>query len=246
MKKTTLLSLVTVTSLMASDFGIEIGAQKNKLDADIAYGNAVTRTTVTENELGLKNSDTNVKPRLYYTTENHTFDLDFQSMDFSGSNTLTRTIVFDNRTYTANATVNSTLELDWYRFGYRYSVINDNNTKLSIGADINIIDTDIGLNAPSLNLSSSYSETIPLPTLVIEGNYAINDMFGIEAKAAGITAGSKAKYTEFYAGININCLLIENGQWRLGYQSKKFEVDIDDFDGELSFNGAYLGFNYKF
>ena len=44
----------------------------------------------------------------------------------------------------------------------------------------------------------------------------------------------------------VQCFLIDNGQCRLGYQSKKLDVDIDDFDGELKFSGAFLGFNYKF
>ncbi len=246
MKKTLLLSLAVSSVLTASEFGIEIGAQKNKLSADFAYGNSSTRTTVTQDDLGLKNSDTTVKPRLHYKSGNHMFDLDYEKLDFSGSKVLTKDIVYDNKTYTASTNVQTTFEMDWYRLGYRYSVLSNEKGNLNIGADLHIIDADVGLVASSLNFDSSYSETLPLPTLVVSGNYAINDMFGLEAKASGINTGSKATYTEFYAGINVNCLLIKNGQWRLGYQSKKFDIDVDDFKGDLSFKGAYLGFNYKF
>lgn len=246
MKKVVLSSLIVASSMMAGDLQVELGYQQNKFDADFAYGNSNTRTVVSESDIGLEEKDSTVKPRLFYMSGNHTFDFDYESLDFSGSKNITRTIVFDDKTYTAGANVQSTLEIDWYRFGYRYKVLGDEKSYLNLGLDINLLKTDVGLDASALNISSNYSETLPVPTLVINGNYSINDMFGIEGKFAGISAGSKASYTEYFAGVNMKCLLLEGGKWKLGYQAKNLEVDVDDFDGELDFKGVYLGFNYTF
>jgi len=244
MKKILILSLAASSLLFAGEFGVEVGAQQSKLKADFAYGDSSLRTKVDENDLGLDDKQTSIKPRLYYKSGNHTIDFDFEALDFSGSNLLTKTINFDDKVYTIGSKVDSTLEIDWYRLGYKYKVLGDEKSYLNLGLDLNILDTDVGLKSSTIN--SSYSETIPLPTLVLSGNYSINDRVGVEAKFAGMSLGSNGNYTEIFAGVNMQCFLIDNGQWRLGYQSKKLEVDIDDFDGELKFSGAFLGFNYKF
>lgn len=244
MKKTLILSLAASSLLFAGEFGIELGAQQSKLQADFAYGDSDTRTKVNEDDLGLDDKQTSVKPRLYYKAGNHTIDFDFESLDFSGSTTLTKTINFDNETYNFGDKVDSTLEIDWYRLGYRYKVFGNEKSYFNMGLDLNILDTDVGLKTSTLN--NSYSEVIPLPTLVIDGNYAINDRFGVEAKFAGISAGSNGHYTEAFVGLNMRCFLLDDAQWRIGYQAKELEVDVDDFDGELKFKGAFLGLNYKF
>ncbi|MGM0519714.1 MAG: hypothetical protein ACQERD_08750 [Campylobacterota bacterium] len=246
MKKTILLSIFTASVLSASNFGVEVGASQSNLKADFQYGSNATATKVDENILGLDDKITTIKPRVYFNSGNHTFDFDYESLDFSGANTLTQDIEFDDETYTATTNIKSTMEIDWYRLGYRYSVINNGNTYLNAGLDLNILDTNIGLEETAGNTSSYFDEVIPLPTLVLDGNYAFNEKVGVEAKFAGISVGSEGSYTEAYAGLNIQCLLLDNAKWRLGYKAKKLDVDVDDFDGELEFKGAFLGFNYKF
>lgn len=245
MKKAIFLSLVSASILTAGDLGVELGVSQTNLEADFEYGNAATRTKVDEDLLGLDDKVTNIKPRVYYTSGNHTFDFDYESLDFSGSNTLTKNVVFDDKTYAINTNVRSTMEFDWYRLGYKYSLVNNDNSNLKAGIDLNILDTNVGLDS-DLTAASNYSETIPLPTLVLNGKYSFNENFAIEGKFAGLTAGSKGSYTEAFAGLNIKCLLLDNAHWRLGYQTKKLEIDVDDFDGELKFSGGFIGFNYKF
>lgn len=157
---------------------------------------------------------------------------------------LNKSIDFNGETYAVNMPIESTLKLDWYRLGYRYSIVETGKANLAIGANIHIIKADIGL--VSAATSDFYSQTVGLPILALNGSYQINSMFGIEGMISGITAGSSGNYVQMYGGITANCLLVKNGMWRLGYQYKKLSIDIDDLDGDLKFQGAYLGYRYKF
>lgn len=249
MKKQLLLSvalssLLSVSSLFAGEFGVELGAKQSKLDLDLAYGNELVRTKVNQDDLGMDDKATLFKPTLYYKSGNHSFDFDFEALDYKGSKNITRTINFDNKVYAIDSKVDSTLKINWYRLGYKYSLINKGSSYLNLGFDVNILDSKVALKTDALD--SSYSGTIPVPTLVLSGNYAFNEYFGLEARLAGIKVGSKADYVEASAGINMKCFLLDNANWRLAYQNKELNVDVDDLDAKLGFKGFLLGFNYKF
>jgi hypothetical protein len=205
-----------------------------------------TRTVISKDDLGLKSSDISVKPTLFYENNDHKFSLDYEKLDFSGSKTLTKDIIFNNKTYNVNTNIKSTMEFDWYRVGYAYKLLNNSSSTLSLGLDLHIVDADIGIKDSTGTINESYSETIAIPAISLDGSYMINDTFGIDGKVSGIKVGSKASYTQYYAGVSAKCVFIENATWKAGYQYKKIDINIDDFDGDLKFKGLYLALNYKF
>lgn len=244
MKKAVVMSTFAAASLVAAEFGIEAGYQQNKLSGDFAYGIEGQRTEVSPEEIGLDDGSGTLKPRVYIKSGAHTFDFDYEAIDHSGSKTLQKTITFNEQTYNVGADVTSTYEMNWFRAGYRYNLHEDEKSYANIGLDLHIIDTEVGMKTTGID--EQFSETIPLPTLTVAGSYKFTEMVGAEAKLSGITAGDKGSYVEVYGGLNLDCLLVENGMWRAGYQYKNLDVDVDDFDGDLKMDGVYVGFNYRF
>lgn len=252
MKKTVKLCLAsliaitgTATTLSANDFGVELGVQKTTLDADFAYGSKNTRTKVSENELGLDRDNTTVIPSIFYKSGKNKLDFSFQSYDFNGYKRITKSIVYDNKTYIAGTNVSTTFKMDWYKLGYRYDLLEDDLYSLRVGTDVNLVKTKIEL-VSDISGTKKFDELLPLPTLAVEGDYKFNKNFGVEGKISAMSIGSKATFSDLYVGLTAKLPLIENTKWKLGYQKKTIDVDSGDFDGKLAYKGVYLGVNYKF
>jgi len=230
----------------AGVFGIELGAQQTKLEADFSYGNKYTKTTINLKDVGLDNSSSAFKPTLFYQTGNHRFDFDYDKIGVSDSHKIEKEFRFGSWYYNViGANVESKLDVSVFRLGYKYRFLQDNKSYLNLGADVNIVNTKIDIAAPTYGLiRNEVSHTQSLLGLVADGNYAFTNMFGIEGKLAGSFV-----YQEAYAGLNME--LFKNAQLRVGYQYKKFELESDDnvnkkFDADLKYQGGFVGLNYRF
>jgi len=230
----------------AGVFGIELGAQQTKLEADFSYGNKYTKTTINLKDVGLDDSASTFKPTLFWQEGNHRFDFDYDKIGVSSSHKIEKKFRFGRWYYDViGADVESKLDVSVFRLGYKYRLLQDNKSYLNLGADVNIVNTKINIAAPTYGLMrNEVSHTQSPFGLVVNGNYAFTNMFGIEGKLAGSFV-----YQEAYAGLNME--LFKNAQLRVGYQYKKFELESDDninekFDADLKFKGAFAAFNYRF
>jgi len=241
----TLVGLLAVNAT-AGVFGIELGAQQTKLEADFSYGNKYLKTTINLKDVGLDDSSSAFKPTLFWQEGNHRFDFDYDKIGVSGSHKIEKKFRFGRWVYDViGADVESKLDVSVFRLGYKYRLLQDNKSYLNLGADVNIVNTKIDIAVPTYNLmKNEVSHTQSLLGLVVDGNYAFTNMFGIEGKLAGSFV-----YQEAYAGLNMD--LFKNAHLRVGYQYKKFELESDDsinqkFDADLKYQGGFVGFTYMF
>lgn len=62
---------------------------------------------------------------------------------------LTRTIVFQGKTFEAGLTVQGNLDSPMYGFGYQYDIIRRKRGHLGLGVQINLFDSNASINAPA-------------------------------------------------------------------------------------------------
>jgi hypothetical protein len=81
-----------------------------------------------------------------FTRKNHLY---FVGVPFNRSNetVLTRTVVFEGKTFEAGLTTQSSLDATMYGFGYQYDIIRRKRGHLGIAAQFNLFDTYASINA---------------------------------------------------------------------------------------------------
>lgn len=167
-------------------------------------------------------------------------------MKYSGTNVITRNIVFNNTTYIVGDSVKTDMKLNWANLYYKYDVFADE--KLKVGIDLNIIDADIELSGTLLN--EKYDSYLAIPALTLTGTLPIPSKIRVlkglhfDYSLKGMTVGSSANYVELAGGLGYTYK--KNLDFVVGYEYKKLEVDIDDFNSELKFDGVYGKVSYKF
>jgi len=230
----------------AGVFGIELGARQTKLEADFSYTSSLftTATKINLKDIGLADSTSTFKPTLFWQEGNHRFDFDYEQIGFNGSHTLTKRIGFGPNTYVPGMDIESELDLRWFRISYKYRLLGDNKSYLNLGVDINSMIAEINITAPKYG--SNLNKVIAKDSsfgLVVNGNYAFTNRFGIEGKLAALLG-----YQEAYAGLNMD--LFKNAQLRAGYQYTKLEFDLKEgskeFDADFKLKGAFVALNYRF
>ncbi|MEK7679870.1 MAG: hypothetical protein AAB356_06740, partial [Deltaproteobacteria bacterium] len=97
-------------------------------------------------------------------------------MKWSGSKTLTQSVVFAGTTYTASTQVDSELKLDYHRLGYEYDVIDSLNNKLGMIFEVKYFDGSASLKAASLGFDKSESFRVPIPTVGIAAQVGLPTM----------------------------------------------------------------------
>lgn len=240
--------LLAGSTAMAGEFGIGLGYQQNNLSGDALYEGSVANPTKVdlEDTLGMDDSDGTFKPTLYYKSGKHTFSFDYEALSYSGNTTITETIRFGDETYNVSDQVQSNMDLDWYTLGYRYGIYTQDKLNVGIGIDINLIDTELALKTTFVE--ESVDELIPLPALALDIAYDFGPA-SLNANIAGITAGSSGYYVDMYGGFSFDLedlASIKGASLDIGYQYKKLDVDVDDLEAQMTFDGLYGGISYRF
>ena len=233
---------------MAGEFGISLGYQHNQMDGDALYeGNVANPTKVDlQNTLGMDDSDGTFKPTLFYTSGNHIFSIDYESLSYSGDKVITETIRFGDETYNISDRIVSNMDIDWYTLGYRYALVKQDKLSLNLGLDINLLDAKLSLD--STLAQESLDELIPLPALAFDVAYDFGPAT-LKANFSGITVGNKGHYIDLYGGLTFDLedlASIKGASFDVGYQYKKLDVDISDLDAQMTFDGIYGGITYRF
>jgi len=234
----------TIVICTFNSFEVGLGVQQVKFEPNFAYGNKNTRTKLSSDDLGLDNSKNILKPTFIFRNGDHRADIDYVTLDFNSSTTLTKDINFMDRAYVIGENISSEFAIEWFTWGYKYRLLGNDKSYLNLGIDLNKISFYTKLSTPysihSLSLSNSVSVG-----LAFDGNYAFTNRFGIEGKFASTKDDMvKDKYT--YIGLNMDSFLLKNGKFKAGYQYKKLAFDIDEFDGDLRFKGPFVEFTYRF
>jgi outer membrane protein len=253
MKKTYLVLTLVLTMFVfpVSSLAFEIGARGYywfpSLDGTVKVDEAgVVGTNIDfEDDLGIDDEN---YPSLeaFIGTDNHHLSLAYTGIDYSGSKTLTRSIIFNGQTYAASSLVSSSIEYDMLDFFYQYDFVNLENifAGFSLGGvfQVKYLDGEVSLKTTGIDEKEDF--TIPIPMLGLNLHIGIlADILEARVRGTGITYSGDVMYEALaevswtpYPFIDIHG----------GYKTFVTDIDEDDVMFDYDMSGAFVGLTLSF
>ncbi|NDD27764.1 MAG: hypothetical protein EB084_05790 [Proteobacteria bacterium] len=150
-------------------------------------------------ELGLKAS-TSPALDLTFGRGLSRFGLGYTSLSSSASSRLTSTLQLNNTTYVTGTTVNSKLNFTSFDASWQPRLIESDKGNLSALLLVKVIDTSASVNAPTLNLSSSSSVTVPAPLIGLSGDVKLGKSVALYGQV-GYVGISRVSLLDYRAGV---------------------------------------------
>jgi hypothetical protein len=228
------LALIPLTSS-----AFEIGARgyywfpslDGKLKVDEA--NIIGTTIDFENDLAIKDEDY-PSVEAFVGVGRHHLDLGYTKIDYSGSNVLTRDIVFNGKTYSIGDLVSSSIEYKMIDFHYQYDFINLENALagFSLGGvfQVKYLDGEVTLKTTGLDEKEDF--TLPIPMVGLNLHIGIiADILEARVRGTIMTYSGNSMY-ELMGDISwtpFPFIGIHGGY-------KTFVIDVEEEDALLDYN----------
>lgn len=228
---------LTLIPLTSSAF--EIGARgyywfpslDGKLKVDEA--NIIGTTIDFENDLAIKDEDY-PSVEAFVGVGRHHLDLGYTKIDYSGSNVLTRDIVFNGKTYSIGDLVSSSIEYKMIDFHYQYDFIDLENVLagFSLGGVLQVkyLDGEVSLKTTGLDEKEDF--TLPIPMVGLNLHIGIiADILEARVRGTIMTYSGNSMY-ELMGDISwtpFPFIGIHGGY-------KTFVIDVEEEDALLDYN----------
>jgi hypothetical protein len=125
----------------------------------------------------------------------HRINVEGSPYDFSGTNTLLRTITFNGRTYTVSDTVASDASLTYIFGGYQYDLISRDRGHFGLEAGGAYLNGSGTIRSSSTGISATRSETIGLPLAGAEFRVFFGPgHLNVNGEAKGMSLGGYGYY----------------------------------------------------
>lgn len=237
---------IILASYTAVAYGALIEAEGRYWITDLTANAKVVESSI-GTDLDFK-SDLDVKDEnfpearvILHTGENSKFRLAYTQVNYSGENTVTRTVEFAGKSYTAGTLVNSSLDIQYARFGWIWQFVNLFG-KLKAGPMIELkaISADISLEAPNLSPKITESESfiggLPTPGFALDVNplEAIN----LFAEISGLPAGDLGYFFDAEAGVKLTA--ISNFSLTAGYRIIDIKAESDPDFVKIKMTGPFV------
>jgi outer membrane protein len=198
-----------------------------------------------ENDLAIEDED---YPSLeaFVGVGKHHLDLGYTKVDYSGSNVLTRTIIFNGETYPVSSLVSSSIEYKMIDFHYQYDFINLENALagFSLGGvfQVKYLDGEVTLKTTGLDEKEDF--TLPIPMVGLNLHIGIiADILEARVRGTAMTYSGDSMYE-----------LVGDISWTpfpfIGIHGgyKTFVIDVDEEDVLLDYDmsGPYAAITISF
>ncbi len=251
------LAALPLHTALAADKTFEISANALALDiqselrfdsASLGQGTLINF----ENDLGLDSSKTayRYEGRLRLG-RNHVLEGSYMDLSRSGTGTLTQTIQFGDQTYNVATTVDSTLDINFYRFAYSYYFINQANVELGAAIGVQVPDIDASLIDTNTNITESYSGAVPIPTVGLRANVSVLPNLSLRG-SADLFSLSAGDFDGSLTDISVKAEYRILDTLGIGVGYNKFDIDgslqntSQDFATNLNYDGASVFLNLRF
>lgn len=170
-----------------------------------------------------------------------------QSIDFSGTTTLTADLKLDGVTFPKNTVLNNELKMAYTDATLYYELLDNDLLSVDLGVTARFVKADALASAASSSATNSLS--VPLPMLYW------NASFGVPGTAASLFfTGNYVNYSDnsFYdarAGLAYDLIDAEVVSLALKLGVQKLDLDAqdqDDIDAKVAVDGAFLALEVDF
>jgi len=157
----------------------------------------------------------------------HRINLEGSPYEYSGINTLSRTIVYNGRTYNINDTVASEANLTYFFGGYQFDVVSHNRGHLGLEIGGALLDGTGTIRSVTTGVVATKSQTIGLPLAGAEFRYFFGPArLNVNGEVKGMAFGD---YGSFFQGsVNVGAGF-QRVIFQAGYQY--LNADIHENNG---------------
>ena len=166
------------------------------------------------------------------------------ALDTVGGTKIASSFTFDNVTYDANSTLDTTLDASFVDYTLYYEVFDNDLLTFDFGLTARDLDASINVIEPVTQLQSDLDVSGIIPMLYV------STIIGLPFTGLNIFADanfmSYDDQTVYDAQIGVSYALLDNlavdFDVTLGYRTVKLEInDIDDFYSDLTYDGFFAG-----
>jgi len=195
-------------------------------------------------DLGFKNKKNFPELRFTLGSDRHKLRYGYLPLEWDGSKTITKSVVFAGKTYSASTLVTSKLKVDYHRLGYQYDFITSKENKesrLGFIFDIKYFNIDASLDAPALALSKTNNIKAPVPTIGFGGGFNLPAYLSVNAEATGLSlSAGGTKFSMFDAEGSLRFRPVDWFAASAGYRLLKLHVTNDTNDkADISVKGPF-------
>lgn len=201
-----------------------------------------------EDDLDVDTSKTVVEPEIWFRIFSNRFNFSAVNLNYSGSGVLSRSIVFNGKTYTANSTVDSRLDLSIIDGTYERPIPFIGSwgpVSLNILLGGKLLDFDGEIEAPGTGRAEeSVQAPVPQVGLALRGDVSLVEFYaGVKGVAIDVSEVS-GSMIDARAAVGIGRFFgfgIHGGYRYLG-----FEIESDDIEIDLVYSGPYVSADWIF
>jgi hypothetical protein len=182
-------------------------------------------------------------------------NLNYYNIPRNSTYKLKKDIVFEDKTYPVNTTVETFFNTAIYQVSYGYAFFSKPKYELGVMIGTHLVDTKVGISINDVNASASadkdFGFTAPLPDLGLWGGYAFSDRFAmnLDVDYLSLTIGDISGSIFAYNLLGVY-KLGEKLDISLGFSGLNFDLDVEKNEntGSLKwgYNGPSLGVSYVF
>ncbi len=207
-----------------------------KINGNFKFGENGTSVDIS-NDLGISNTKGTIIPKVSIKVDAHQGYMSYATNSYSSDNTLKKSITIDNYTYNQGEKINTSIDTNLWIVGYKYNYLLSN-----IGFNLNFYNNN-------MKISSSKSKTVIeldyiFPSLTFDMVHKIKQFDFTYGLSYGLS--NDVNSFSYYLGFGKELCLIENSNISLEYKSKDFDINDDNFNGKLNYDGIGLKFNKTF
>jgi hypothetical protein len=170
----------------------------------------------------------------------------YTPIDYTGDQTVTRTVVFRGQSYTAGTRVVSEIEMQHLQLSWAYQFIRVGEGKFRIGpmVEANGFLMRGSLQAPELGFGQAEELKAGTPTVGLAMDIQPHRAVDVYAQVSGMKAGSYGYFVESDAGVKVY-------PWRhlvvtAGYRTFNLHVESTPDFARMRMRGAFVGAGVRF
>ena len=173
---------------------------------------------------------------------NHKLRTSFVTFNYDEEAIISRTIVFQGRTF--NIGVPATADIKWklYNFGYEWDFVSRERGFFGFIADLKYNKVEASIDSPALTAAATTDVTAPVPTIGVIGRGYMGPNFSITGELTGMNLSrgeDELKFWDFdlYGTVSVG----RNFGVQGGYRSVVANYIVDADTGDLKMKGLYVG-----
>ncbi len=168
----------------------------------------------------------------------HKLRYGYVPLSWEGQKTLSQSIDFAGKTYTATARVDSSLDMKYHRLGYEYDLLDTLGNKVGIIVEAKYFNIDARLKADTLGYDERTSTAAPVPTIGATVQVGLPLLFSVGGELTGMTLGSRGYLLDGEVAVNVKPFPFVS--FSGGYRILKMKFEDGDDKGVFDLSGPFL------